>query len=303
MRVFVAGATGVLGSAAVRRLLEAGHEVTGIARSAPKRAALTALGAGAAEADLFDAASVRRAVDGHDVVCNLATHIPVGAAAQRAGAWQENDRIRRTGSRILAGAAADCGAMRFVQEAVTFVYADGGSAWITEASPVEPSPSTQSSLEATEHAMGLADQYRFAVVLRFGSFYGRDGATGWRLDQARRGRPVMLGDPEGYISPLWIEDAAAAVVAAMSAPSGVYNVAGEPLPRAQWAAAFGTAAGASGPARFPSGLTGFLARRHTEAVDRSQRISSEAFHTATGWRARTAPADGLTALAATGSRS
>lgn len=303
MRVFVAGATGALGSAAVRRLLEAGHEVTGVARGPQKRAALTALGAGAVEADLFDAAAVRRAVDGHDVVCNLATHIPVGAAALRSGAWQENDRIRREASRVLARATADCGAMRFVQEAITFVYADGGDAWITETSPLEPSAATQSSLEAGENAMNLADRYRFAVVLRFGAFYGQDGNTRWQLDQVRRGRPVMLGVPEGYLSPLWIEDAAAAVVAAMSAPSGVYNVAGEPVRRADWAAALGTAAGASGPARFPSRLAKFVIGNRVEAVARSHRISSEAFHTATGWRARTAPADGLTALAATASRS
>lgn len=293
MRVFVAGATGVLGTAAVRRLVSSGHEVTGIARGDEKRRRLYTLGAESVPVDLFDASAMRAAIEGHDVVCNLATRIPSGLGALRAKAWRENDRIRTEGSAILAKAAADCGALRLIQEAIALVYADAGQDWVTEKSTVAASAFTTSSLAATTNAMGFADQYRFAVVLRFGTFYGADALTHWQLERVRRGKPVLSGDPAGYISPITIEDAAAAVVAALAAPTGIYNVAGQPAHRAEWARALGTAAGVDGSAKFFPPLTNRLLGKRAEVVGRSLRISSDAFHAATGWRARTELAEGF----------
>ncbi|HEV3169375.1 MAG TPA: NAD(P)-dependent oxidoreductase [Actinocrinis sp.] len=294
MRVFVAGATGVLGTAAVRRLVAGGHKVTGIARTPVRRQRLVAAGATPVDVDLFDPGAVHRALEHHDVVCNLATRIPVGTAALRTSSWRENDRIRTEGSAVLAKAAADCGVLRLIQEAVAFAYADAGEEWVTEKSPIAPSPRLRSSLEATENAMGFADQYRFAVVLRFGLFYGADANTQWLLERVRRGKPVLLGEPSGYISPIAVDDAAAAVVAALAAPSGIYNVAGAPVHRTEWARALGTAAGVDGSAKFVPALTRrVLGGKATDPLARSLRISSDAFRTATGWRARTPLAEGF----------
>lgn len=294
MRVFVAGATGVLGIAAVRRLVAGGHAVTGIARTPVRRQRLTAAGATPVDVDLFDLDAVRQALEAHDVVCNLATRIPVGSAALRASSWRENDRVRTEGSAVLAKAAADCGVLRLIQEAVAFAYADAGDDWVTENSPIESSPLLRSSLEATENAMSFADQYRFAVVLRFGLFYGDHANTQWQLERVRRGKPVLLGEPTGYISPLAIDDAAAAVVASLAAPSGIYNVAGTPVRRTEWARALGTAAGVDGSAKFvPAFQRRVLGGKTTEPLARSLRVSSDAFHAATGWRARTPLAEGF----------
>ena len=293
MQIFVAGATGVLGLAAVRRLVAGGHSVTGLSRGPGKRAALEALGARGAELDLFDPAAVRAALRGHDVVVNLATHIPVGAAALRGSAWRENDRIRTEGSRILAEASADCGILRFVQEAVTFVYADGGEDWIGEDFPLAPAKATASSLIAADQAMGFADEYRFAVVLRFAAVYGDDPITRWQLARAAQGKAVVLGEPDGYISPLSVQDAAGAVLAAMSAPSGIYNVAGLPVRRSEWAEALGRWADTGEPAKFLTGLPKRIAGSKAEPLARSHRISSDAFYTATGWRAKTTLAERL----------
>jgi nucleoside-diphosphate-sugar epimerase len=293
MRVFVAGATGVLGTAAVRGLVAGGHKVTGIARTPAKREALTAAGAAPVAADLFDPAALRRALAGHDVVVNLATRIPAPSAATKAKSWRENDRIRAEASRNLAEAAAAEGVLRLIQEAVSFVYEDGGADWVTERQPVRANAFSASSLTATENAMSFADAYRFAVVLRFGMVYGDEPTTRWQLDRVRRGKPAVMGDPAGYMSPLTVPDAGAAVVAALAAPSGIYNVSGPPLTRAEWAAALGTAAGAAGPARFFSPLVMRLVGKKVEPFLRSQRISSDAFHNATGWRAKTAVPEGL----------
>jgi uncharacterized protein YbjT (DUF2867 family) len=76
MRIFVTGATGVLGTRAVPLMLEAGHEVTAVGRSAEKRALLERQGARAVDVDLFNLDAVRRAVRGAEVICNLATAVP-----------------------------------------------------------------------------------------------------------------------------------------------------------------------------------------------------------------------------------
>jgi nucleoside-diphosphate-sugar epimerase len=292
MRVFVAGATGVLGTAAVRQLVGGGHRVTGIARTQAKRDALAAAGASPVQADLFDQASLRHALAEHDVVINLATRIPEPAAATRAKSWRENDRIRTEASRNLAEAAAAQGVLRLVQEADSVVYEDGGSEWITERHPVGAASFAASSVTATENAMNFADAYRFAVVLRFGPIYGDEPATLWRLDRVRKGKPALLGEPEGYLSPITVQDAAHAVLASLAAPSGIYNVSGPPLTRAEWAAALGAAAG-GGEAHFYSPMQRRLMGREIEPFLRSQRISSDAFHNATGWRAKTPVAQGL----------
>ena len=76
MKVFVAGATGVLGRATVPRLVAAGHEVRGAARSPEKADQLRAQGAEPVTVDLFDPASVRAAVDGCQGVVHMATQHP-----------------------------------------------------------------------------------------------------------------------------------------------------------------------------------------------------------------------------------
>ena len=109
MKVFVAGATGVLGRATVPRLVAAGHEVRGAARSPEKADQLRAQGAEPVTVDLFDPASVRAAVDGCQGVVHMATNIPPLTKGWKGDAWATNDRLRREGTRVLADACRDAG--------------------------------------------------------------------------------------------------------------------------------------------------------------------------------------------------
>jgi len=270
----------------VALLLAAGHEVTGLARSAEKADLLARQGARAARASLLDPDALGRAVAGHDAVVNLATHIPVGAAAIRARAWREDDRIRTEGSRVLVGAALRHGAGRLVQEAVTFVYPDRGDEWITEETVPEPNRRSQAAtMAATAQAARFTAGGGSGVVLRFGQFYGPDRASAEMLARARAGKPVVLGRPGGWLSPLRPEDAAAAVVAALGCAPGIYNVAEPPVRRSEWAAAIGAAA-ATGPARFYPALLQKLAGPRAEPLTRSQRVDSAKFTAVTGWAPR-----------------
>src|SRR4029079_19794462 len=112
MKVFVTGATGVLGRRAVAQLLAAGAEVTGVARTRAKGDALQALGAHAVEVSLFDRDALSDAVAGHQVVCNLATSVPTGEQASGSDAWRDSHSIRREGARNLVDAALHGGADR-----------------------------------------------------------------------------------------------------------------------------------------------------------------------------------------------
>jgi nucleoside-diphosphate-sugar epimerase len=130
--IVITGATGVVGRRAVRELLAAGHRVAGVTRSPRGRHLLEALGARAIDADVFDAASLKRAFAGSDAVVNLLTHIPAADRMAAPGAWDENDRLRREASAAIAVAARDAGAGRLVQESLALFYADGGGAWLDE---------------------------------------------------------------------------------------------------------------------------------------------------------------------------
>ena len=126
MRIFVTGATGVIGRRVVPLLLRGGHSVSALARSVEKRAELARAGANPIDLDLFAPDAVRRAVDGHDSVINLATHLPAGLRVFVPGAWAENDRIRSVASGHLVAAALAGGAERFIQESFAPVYPDCG---------------------------------------------------------------------------------------------------------------------------------------------------------------------------------
>src|SRR5438067_339195 len=188
MRVFVAGATGVLGKRAVRLLVEAGHDVTGVARTSGKSALVESLGATPATVDLFDPVAVKGMVAGHDVVINLATHIPRVSRAAMPGAWDENDRIRREMSRNLVDAALAAGATRYVQESISFAVEDGGDRWIDEEAPLAASAALASILDSEASAARFTASGGVGIVLRFGLFYGPDSHTTQdMLRLARRG--------------------------------------------------------------------------------------------------------------------
>src|SRR2546422_9123121 len=96
-KVFLTGATGVIGRRVVPALVAAAHQVTAVGRTAEKRAQLERQGARAVAVDLFDPAAARAAVRGHDVLVNLATHIPPSSQAFFPWAWRANSRGRRGG--------------------------------------------------------------------------------------------------------------------------------------------------------------------------------------------------------------
>lgn len=283
MRVFVTGATGALGTAAVAALLSDGHEVTGLARSESKARLLQQTGVAPVRVSLFDTAAMTAALKGHDAVCNLATSIPTGLGGLRPGAWKANDRLRTEGSRVVAAAAMAAGVRRLVQESISFMYADGGDAWITETSAVCVTRAVEPAVVAETSAAGFATGSRHCVVLRFANIVGDDALTRWRLAQAKAGRPVGIGDPHGWAHVVHLHDAGASVAAALNAPSGVYNVGAEPVRRDALAGGFAVAAGRSEGTFAPRWMVKVAGER-LEPLTRSHRVSSAKLREAARWK-------------------
>jgi nucleoside-diphosphate-sugar epimerase len=283
VRLFVTGATGVLGQAAIGALIADGHHVTGLVRNEDKAAQVRDLGADASLAQLFDLSAMTAALEGYDVVCNLATHMPVGLAGMRRGAWKVNDRLRIEGSRVVAAAAKAAGVRRLIQESVTFVYADGGDQWLTESSPLSVTRAVEPSAVAESNASEFASASHTTVILRFGHIIGDDAMTRWRLAQARAGRPIGMGDPNGWAHVVHPDDAGAAVAAALTVPGGVFNVGAEPVRRDEMTKVFGDVAGRPDVGFMPK-LMVKMAGDRLELLTRSQRVSSDKLHEATGWK-------------------
>jgi len=276
MKIFVTGATGVVGRRLVPLLASAGHEVTAAVRSLERSRAVEAGGARALPIDLFESQALRIALEGHDAVVNLATHMPrLDWHVLAPGAWRENDRLRRVASNVLVDAAIAAGIPRFIQESFAPAYPDCADRWITEDTPLAPGRYNRSLGDCERAAARFTAQGGTGIVLRFGAFYGPDAEQLRNLIGAiRKGWGPLPGRPEGYLSSISHDDAASATAAALAAPAGIYNVVDdEPMRRREYLDALARAL-VLPPPRMPPYWTRHLMGSVGRVLARSQRVSN-----------------------------
>ena len=209
-RLFVTGASGVIGAALLPLAEASGHEVRAPAHR---------------EVDLFDPASVGPAVSGCDAILHLATRIPPREQFDQPEAWRANDRLRTEAVCVLVDGGIEAGVATFVQPAVTFVYPPDAPA--DEDTPVGAvAPNLRSALVAERETARFAAVGRRGVVLRLGLLDGP--GTGHDRPYDIYGTTLHVGE-------------AAAVLAALTVPSGVYNVCrdGERISNERFARATG----------------------------------------------------------------
>jgi 2-alkyl-3-oxoalkanoate reductase len=269
MRIFLAGATGVIGAPLVRLLLADGHQVTGMTRSAARADALRTSGAEAVVADALDAGAVMSAVGaaGPEAVIHQLTAIPQRLDPRKVIRDLElTDRLRTEGTHNLLAATRAAGAGRVIAQSIAFAYAPGPPGTVhVEQDPLDMSPPRQfrrsagaiAELERT--VLGVGGQ-----VLRYGYFYGPGSsiAPGGTLaaDVARRRLPIV-GGGGGVWSFIHVADAARATMAALASERpGVYNVVDdEPAAVRDWLPALAAALGAPAPRNVPAWLARPLA--------------------------------------------
>jgi nucleoside-diphosphate-sugar epimerase len=261
MRVFVAGATGLIGTRVVQLLLDGGHEVSAIARSESGAEGLRELGAGVSVADVFDAELLRGALAlaEPEVVMHQLTALPDRLDARDAAErFAENDRMRVEGTRALVDAAAAVGANRIVAQSIAFAYAPAGD-WVKdESAPLfldAPSPwgSSVGAVAELERQV-LEARGMDGAVLRYGSLYGPgtwyDLVRGTIAEAVREGAMPLIGEGAAMHSFTHLDDAASAAVAALDAPPGTYNVVDdEPVRARDWLPLYAHALGGPEPPR------------------------------------------------------
>ena len=187
MRIFLAGATGVIGTRLIPLLVADGHVVAGMTRSAGRAGLIRGLGAEPVICDVYDAAALTAAVTAFrpDLVLHQLTDLPDDAAdiARSAG---RNRRMREEGTRHLLAAARAAGPARVIAQSISWEQAG---------------EEAQAATGAFER-MVLRDG---GVVIRYGQFWGPgtyypDGPPGRpriHLDDAARQTVAALGTPPG----------------------------------------------------------------------------------------------------------
>jgi 2-alkyl-3-oxoalkanoate reductase len=298
MRIFVAGATGVLGRRLVPLLVSGGHQVTGMTRSPGKVAALRAAGAQPVVADALDRDDLVRVVTAArpEVVVHQLTDLAGMTNFRRFDAgFAATNRLRTEGTGHLLAAARAAGTRRLVAQSFAgWPFARVGGPVKTEDDPLDPDPPaelrrTLDAIRELEAAVVGAEGIE-GLVLRYGGFYGPGtsaGEGGYVLDELRRRRFPIVGAGTGVWSFVHIDDAAAATMAAVErgAP-GIYQIVDDdPAPVAEWLPALAAAAGARPPRRVPVWAARLLAGEHGVVLMTQVRGASNAkARRELGWR-------------------
>lgn len=291
MKVFITGATGVLGRYVVPHLIRSGHQVLGLARSEGNVELLQSLGAEPSRVDLFDPVALTEAVEGCEAILHLATKIPSTTNLGKRSAWVETDRLRREGTHQVVDAALAQQVQTVIYPSICFAYPDCGADWIDATlDNVIVGDYYATTFDAEREVRRFTDAGGRGITVRMGLFYGPESRQSQdQLRFARWGIASVVGRPDAYHPFVEIEDAAQAIVAALEhAPAGIYDIVeDEPPTTAEINAAMAKAAGRRRLRSLPDFLVQMTMGREIMSVfARSQRVSNRRFKDATGWSPR-----------------
>lgn len=287
MKIYITGATGVLGRRIVKELVSRGHSVTGMARSTRGEDTVRSLGGVPSRAGLFDPVSLLRDVEGSDVVIHAATSIPV-KVRMKLEDFAENDRIRRDGTRILTECAVKAGVRKLIFQDVVWVASPADGSYFDETSPVNPNKSVQSGIDGENIVLQSGDKYGFIpTVLRCGFFYGSDTAHTKTIGEGLKKRTFpIIGSGNNFWSNVHVDDAAAAfVTAALEDLKGVWHVVDEsPVKVSEFLNFFAERLGAGPPRRMPAWLARFITGSYTvNFFTASVHTSNNKLRAGSGW--------------------
>jgi nucleoside-diphosphate-sugar epimerase len=302
MKVFVAGATGVLGRKLVPQLVARGHDVVGMTRSASKQDLVRSLGARPVVADALDPDAVAQAVASAEpeVIVHQLTALSGDFDMRHIDRFFETtNRLRTEGTDHLLAAGRAVGARRFVAQSFAgWPAIRTGGPVKDEDAPYDPDPPKQvrgnlAAIRHLEEAVTGAGWLE-GVVLRYGGFYGpettlsADPAAAHTAAVRKRQFPVV-GGGAGVWSFVHVDDAAAATAIAVErGQPGIYNVVDDdPAPVREWLPALANELDAKPPRRVPRWLGRLLAGEAATVMMTDVRgASNEKAKRELGWTPR-----------------
>jgi nucleoside-diphosphate-sugar epimerase len=298
MRVFVAGATGVVGRRIVGLLAADGHHVTAMSRNPARLEPAGASNVELVAGDMLDRDSVMRVVTraSPEVVIHQATSLSTMKDLRRFDEeLASTNRLRTEGTDHLLEAALATGARRFIAQSFTnWTNAREGSPTKTEEDPLDTSPprGQRLSLDAIRHLEHVVVQATGieGLALRYGNLYGPGTALalgGQMVAAARKRALPIVGDGAGVWSFVHVEDAAQATVLALTrGVPGTYNVTDdEPATVSTWLPRLAFVLGAKPPRRIPAWVARmFIGEVGVSMMTRIRGSSNAKAKRELGWR-------------------
>lgn len=244
MKIFVAGAAGVIGQLLLPKLLEAGHEVVGMTHKEENRAFIEKCGAQAVIADVFDRKAIFASI--HKAQPEVVIH-QLTSLSQRN--FSDNSRIRIEGTRNIVDASLATGVEQIIAQSISWAY-EAGEEPATEETPLdlkalEPRKRTVEGICSLEKAVAEIPNH---VILRYGMLYGQGtwyDTSGYMAEAIRQGSVTAT---DAVMSFLHVEDAANAAALALNWPSGPVNIVDDdPAKGMDWLSIYSEAIGAPAP--------------------------------------------------------
>jgi 2-alkyl-3-oxoalkanoate reductase len=281
MRVFVAGASGALGTRLVPQLIDRGHEVIGTSTSPQSAEHVRRLGAKTVKLDLLDPQAVRKAVLGAapDAIVHQATALANAKFTRNLDkSFVVTNRLRTEGADALIATGREAGVSQFIaQSFASYRFARVGGPVKTEDDPLDPDPpaTMRESAAAMTHLEDAVTAVG-GIALRYGVFYGADNDG--LVEPVRKRQFPVIGDGGGMISWIHLDDAAAATVLALEhdGPNIYAIVDDEPAPVREWLPVLAEALGAKPPRRFPRWLARLIAGEAAAMLGTEARGASNA---------------------------
>ncbi|GAC1497844.1 MAG: NAD-dependent epimerase/dehydratase family protein [Ktedonobacteraceae bacterium] len=207
MRIFVTGATGFVGNAIVKALLERKHEVLGLVRDARKAKSLEQSGVTLVVGDMLEPASYEHIVPTVDGVIHAAQYPIQGRfTKQKVGKMEQADILM---TRTLAKACLQHG-KKFVYTSSTLAYGDHGDQWITEQDALHAPPISEAHEQLAKEMVAMhREQGLRVIIIAPGWVYGPGGLFKQSFyDTQQKGRLAAFGAGKNYWSPIHVDDLA-----------------------------------------------------------------------------------------------
>lgn len=231
-KIFVTGATGLIGTKLTKRLIEEGYEVAGLTTSEKGKEKLDNAGVKAYIGNILEYDTIEKSIGDFkpDIIMNEITDLKqVDMSA--------NTKVRIEGTRNLVEAAIKHDVQHIQSQSIAFVY-EAGDTLATEETSLDYNASgdrkiTVDGVEGLEKESARLNKH---VILRYGLLYGPGtwyGKDGMIYNQFINGEVTMTDGVQSFIH---IDDAVETAIQALNFESGIYNVADdEPVKGDDWA--------------------------------------------------------------------